>query len=777
MNLHRNISAALSLMLFALAAAPTFAKSLSPQEALQRLRRQSSTVKLAGKSPAAVSYDLSYTGQEDGTTALYVFNKDNKGFIVTSADDRLPAILGYSDNGIFDFEAAPTALKWWLSEYAKEAAGYLSGQAILSPVEPLASAPTSRHKIDPLIKSKWDQHAPFYNKCPIVNSKHSVTGCVATAMAQIINYHKYANGTGTHEYNWNGQTLSYDFGASSFDFDNILDKYYGSETNIENEAVAELMYACGVSVDMNYSPNGSGAYDALVAYALRNYFGYDDGVRTLTRECFSSEEWEELIYTEIAENRPVIYAGQSDKGGHEFICDGYEDGYFHINWGWMGLSDGNFLLSSLNPDKQGTGGFEGGYNFNQAITIGIQPPTSGASIWHPIYLASDFSLNNEGNHLLIDSYIYNHSSEDLEITLVIKAVSQDRTTYYSNTSRSFTLKGMEEGNFFRYHNFSFSKPTNIPAGTYKASLAIMKEDGTYQDILFPRQYTSFSYMTVDVDGKVSFAQASPLNETKLIVTSFYVEPNPIQSGVATQTRIGIENLTDVAYTYGVTLKIYPQGSEINPLKAISLTTKIAPKGSSSPNSYFPLQYDLDNGTYDVVFYDFRGNKISNPFKLVMGSTTVAPTDIGLDLATLELNEKAAKKLSATISPTNVTDKSVAWISSDESVATVDNSGLVTAIKEGSATITATSANRLIATCEVTVTGGSTPSPVLPENGIVGDFNNNGEYDVKDVTILVDHILHIENDPAIVAKGDLNGNHELDVNDVTRLVELILKKDR
>jgi hypothetical protein len=157
--------------------------------------------------------------------------------------------------------------------------------------------------------------------------------------------------------------------------------YSSSSTSASKKAVAELMYHCGVGVEMDYTDDGSSAGDISAATALKTYFGYDAGITYLSRNYYSYTEWIDLIKTELKDNRPIYYSGNSDdEYGHAFVCDGYDaNGLFHFNWGWGGMSDGYFEVSALNPGHTGIGGNADGYNQSQVMLIGIQPDNGGQS--------------------------------------------------------------------------------------------------------------------------------------------------------------------------------------------------------------------------------------------------------------------------------------------------------------------------------------------------------------------------------------------------------------
>ena len=328
--------------------------------------------------------------------ALYIFNQENNGgFVIVSADDNAVTILGYSDEGTFDSKHIPSNVQWWLEYYAERVAKAqpISGNAKRAPQE-------SKTPVLPLLRGiNWDQDAPYYDMCPIDqwpgNRYRSFTGCVATAGAQIMRYWKWpAQGQGSHNYTWRNcierdknyncwatrdTILSVDFGATTYDWDNMLGFYDGDETEEQNHAVAELMYHVGVAINMNYSSIGSGGGTENLGKALVSYFGYKNTIRyysqaidpTLTYDQLSS-----MFEAELQAGRPISMGGASDNGAHEFVCDGMnKDGLFHINWGWGGDFNGYFALTALDPEGQGIGGSKDGSGFSKSIDciIGIEP--------------------------------------------------------------------------------------------------------------------------------------------------------------------------------------------------------------------------------------------------------------------------------------------------------------------------------------------------------------------------------------------------------------------
>ena len=240
--------------------------------------------------------------------------------------------------------------------------------------------------VGPLVKTKWNQSAPYNLYTPKISDVNTPVGCVATSFGQAMKYFNYPeSGEGKKTYKWGTRNLSIDFSRTKFEWDNMLDVYTGDYTEDQAKAVSTLMRAVGYSVEMNYTANGSGAASYLIVRALVDYFKYDKSVDYYTRLNYSDDEWSRMIYNNLVNCGPVIYNGTSPlDGGHSFICDGYDGkGYFHINWGWGGVSDGYYALTALTPEIQGIGGSMGGFNYSQDAVLGMKIPDADSPAEHP----------------------------------------------------------------------------------------------------------------------------------------------------------------------------------------------------------------------------------------------------------------------------------------------------------------------------------------------------------------------------------------------------------
>ncbi len=342
---------------------------ISPAEAAEAAAafRRSGKANIAGSRTAA-DLTLAYTEEAAGQPCFYIFNApDQGGYTIVAADDRVDGILGYSESGEFNPHDIPDNMRWWLSTYRRDISVLnKSGKAAVK-------AKVPQHKlVKPLIQTKWNQDTPFNDLCPndSVTGKRSVTGCVATAMAQVMKFHNWPpKGKGSFE--------DYSFEGTKYDWDNMLDVYTADKYSVtEANAVARLMLDCGKSVNMKYSSEASGAQSAMVGLALMDYFDYDPSLRMHRREAYTTLQWDSLVYNELASGRPVYYSGASENGGHAFVCDGYQgNGFFHFNWGWGGSQDGYFRLYCLDPAAGGIGSYEGGYNNRQQVFTHVIPNT------------------------------------------------------------------------------------------------------------------------------------------------------------------------------------------------------------------------------------------------------------------------------------------------------------------------------------------------------------------------------------------------------------------
>ena len=411
------------------------------------------------------------------TTPYYIFNfNDSTGYAIVGGDDRMPAIVGYSDKGTLNPDNLPVNLKSFLAAYKATVESVEKGDtsAVKNVKAAMKREAGSYTPIAPLLGGiEWSQNAPFNNLCPKYDGKHNaVTGCVATAMAQIMRYWKYPSSLleGIPAYVSDRYNIPIDSipNGIGYDWDNMPEKYNGDFTNNQAFAVATLMQHIGASVKMDYGPE-SGAYDKDVIPALTHYFGYDkDIIKMLDRTNFEWEDWNKILLDELGKKRPIYYCGHSFIGGHAFVCDGMDsDGYYHINWGWGGESNDYFDITILNPNN----GI--GFNESNSAILGIVPNNSQdkqPSFEYDRMVVSDisdFSYSSERNSVSDSfsgsvSYVLSNfsKSESVLFTLGIKA--EDGHIIPVSTDYLTQLIPMGE---FRKFTVNFDYP--FPVGEYK----------------------------------------------------------------------------------------------------------------------------------------------------------------------------------------------------------------------------------------------------------------------------------------------------------------------
>lgn len=308
--------------------------------------------------------------------AYYVVNFD-KGWVIVSADDAMTPVIGYNFEGNFPTpENQDDNVKSWMQNFADQVdyinENQIEGTAlIVSEWEKYTSnnidlllASGERDEVEILLTAKWNQNSPYNLDCPEDDAGPGgrvYVGCVATAMAQIMYYWRYPNqGSGSHSHNWYPYgTMTVNYAAANYEWDAMQDQIDNSNPG----EIAEIGYHAAISVDMMFSPDGSGAYSWDVPYAMRTYFNYKDNVQYKEKEDFSFSAWENMLQSDLDIACPMYYSGYSSSGGHAFVCDAYQgSNYYHFNFGWSGSSNGYYTLQEV-----------GGFNGGQGIVRNIMP--------------------------------------------------------------------------------------------------------------------------------------------------------------------------------------------------------------------------------------------------------------------------------------------------------------------------------------------------------------------------------------------------------------------
>ena len=598
--------------------------------------------------------------------AFYIFNNPNGGFVIVSADDRTPEILGYSDEGQFDSDNVPDNMRAWLQSYADQ----IKAMPETAEARQMSmQRKVAKNNIAPLIETHWNQARPYYNNCPAIGSTRCVTGCVATAMAQLMYYHQCTTNT-TAEIpayqcntiwnseirfsfeaipnntliNWGAMWTSYPYRAST-----VQESELSEEEQKANSAVAQLMQYCGQSVKMEYRPSGNGGSSATAedaARALVDYFGFDARTKHVYRSSYSSADWDELIYEELAASRPVIYGGSSSGGGHEFIVDGYEDGYYHVNWGWGGDLDCNVLLSVMNPYNNsgiGASSSKDGYSINQGAIIYAQKDQGLPPVENPIVMTTDginctttyTSRGENGNFIVnIEMAAFNYTDETHNFDIGFGVYNSNGELLYSYTYGTLNSVGHLYGSNNISGNLQFGK--DWIDGTYKI-YGISKQngseewhrnektqnhiiaiiDGQQMRLLSPTSNLTASNMQVEGDFIVGHKQHLKAtiqnNGTDFNNYIYLVVDGTCKGGKIFEVALGASGNFDIEYipaasgTYTFRLALDKNGTNvIGTLENVIISEEDFPEGNDNVNLTFTTS--LNSTTIGSTKY-FLGNKL------------------------------------------------------------------------------------------------------------------------------------------------------------------------
>lgn len=607
-----------------------------------------------------------------GIEAFYVVKPaDGKGFVIVSADVRMRKVLGFSYTGSFDGENMPIQIKSWLHQYTDE---LLSMENVCNPTqaaptdngeEPvIASLPVRTGGVAPLLGDlQWNQTAPYNNMCPIdTDGERSVTGCVATAMAQVMKYHSYpVSGSGSVSYttSTNKLSVSVTFGEA-YDWNNMLDSYSGSYTTTQADAVAKLMYHCGASTLMDYTSSSSGTQQDKIMNALYNYFGYDSDMAHVEKENYTEEQWNTLILTELNAGRPINYAGSQGLSGHSFVFDGYEmrDGisipYYHVNWGWAGRCDGYYLTSGLAPSSPGVGGGYGDYTQRQQMVIRIQPEDGTVST--PVFDGSFTSSQTifhygDNNSFTVSMRAYNRSCRAFTGTMKLVAIASDGREI-SLFTHSQTSSVARSGSCSV--NTTITLPSTMTVGTYKLEwrcYSTGKSD--YNQIGFPADCTFIVYEESPQLVATVVGDASMIRPTEQYVLSLDVkntgsmtyegkiiakihqsvgdvtlesEACHIEAGATENVSISGWLRTMAPGSATITFENEIDSQPINNMSGTALTVNATAEVATADVSVYSMKafdYSSDHRTITIYSYNFMNNSPVNfigDYQLVLMDT-------------------------------------------------------------------------------------------------------------------------------------------------------------
>lgn len=772
------------------------AAKINPEEALQKASE-------VLKKSTTRSFDISNLSLNSYCNEIYVVNASGGGWVLIGNEDRLPqTILAYSLTGHFSIDKLPDNTRYQLEMYSKEIASIPKHTNII----PNQNTRTASEVAPLLGDTEWGQTEPYNRLCPLLDGIRTVTGCVNTAISQIMYYHKYpACGNGENSYTWNDVTLSMDFSKSVYEWDNMRPQYIGDYSDESALAVAKLMYDCGIANNSSYGYE-TGAN--LNIPGMVNFFGYDPSIYNVYRDMCTQNDYESILREELDASRPVLYNGGSPHGAHAFVCDGYDQqGYFHFNFGWNGGANGYYLTSAT------------GYDSYPGFTCSIMPNKNGTpGLWAGS--KKDFLWDSDLNQISCQIYgsIDCGEKADIEVGLALENSSTGSLEY-------FLIKEFDDSSGFSISTMTFNE--EVADGNYTVFPVYRVNKELWRKVCFADNYSNHINLKVsngiqtftndDFGGEIAEGVISinecyyRLDGDDAIITRRNSRPGCYSGNVTIPAEISIDdkyyrvvgidndtfeksNLDDVmigeyvqSIPFGAfsmstigNIKFSDHGNlkEIGPwafngtdIKSVNLPMGVNFIGMCGFQSCSMEEVDIPSSVKNISTSAFnyclnlkdiyvhwsavqslpnfgetpfqecdvesiilhvpvgctdiyRNSPVWTDFINIVEDTSsdVVVSEIALSETELMMTEGETTSLSATVLPEDATDKTVTWISSDESVATVSSKGIVIAVKAGTATITATSANGISASCSVTVA----PKIIFAESLIVSPESWSGE---------------------------------------------------
>ena len=567
----------------------------------------------AGNSQAVTR--LAYKAEQG---RFYVYDRgESGGFVVVAGDDRLPQVLGYGTTGDFSSADLPPAVQYWMDELDRQIA-LLQSHNCVEVHHPIKRATV----VEPLLTTQWNQLAPYNNYCPTYGTSggsvlRSLTGCVATAAAQVMNYHQWPPvGQGSHSYDClvNGVTpvrLSADFSRSVYRWDLMSDTYDENSSEESCDAVARLMSDVGIALDMAYG-SSSAALTRDVLPALEAYFGYADRSYMLNRDNYSAAEWDQILADELSARRPIFYGGTSSMG-HAFVLDGLDNnGYYHVNWGWGGDYDGYYLVSLLNPTNTES------YTYYQHGLFGVVPEPRADEVGDVLYVRCQLlpvsaqvrqggkitlamvNLAAEGNKWFDADSHTNGSNNMIPMSLDICDMNGVDRGHYRFTGRDSGGESM-----WSAQNVSMTLPASLEDGEYRIKLSYaMDGEGHYdQEVLGIDGQELYVRMTVCGDSVYLMDRClSNTYSIDLFELPAYVNVN---ESITVEAKVSNYSLLSMQPTGNVYLSLLNDGDVV----ASSEMYEVMIPSESSKTYTMQITAPSVWGFYQLVMCDESGSQM------------------------------------------------------------------------------------------------------------------------------------------------------------------------
>lgn len=588
----------------------------------------------------------------DSYAPYYIFNNEDGGFVIVAGDNCATPILGYSREGNIDPNNLPIQLEELLNAYAEEIQLAVNNNdqptdSITKLWDAYNRAPQSLNAtavVNALIVTSWNQYPRYNNKCPVDASLsnlggHPTTGCVATAMAQVMKYWEYpSKGYGSKSYRSEHYgTLSADFGSTTYNWDNMPNKLSSSTSSTQNNAIATLMYHCGVAVSMNYNSDGYGSSGAntldwgggraSAETALKTYFGYASTLEGKQSSSMSSSAWISLLKTELDNRRPMLYRGVSSQGGHCFICDGYDSSNkFHFNWGWGGSSNGFYAI---------TAGTSGCHEFaqDQCAIVGIKPKDgSSPAKNYDLYMNTDLTATNTsgstssepnayyfGNTMSFTAKVENNGTGTFDGYLKVGAFTDGgEFIAWSNESYHFSLNA---GQNTVQKTYTFTGGMPFMPGKYQAYMYYQDDDETQSKLVKTDEgiiLTEYNNIAFTVKAVGDLQVASGYNIYDVPFDGSYV------AGGRARINVDVKNTASSKFYGKIRLGLYNMdGSLAELIEEVDYSTSGLSANTTS-NLQFYNHILVDPGTYHLILKAQKKNQSSWYY---LGCTTTHPNPI------------------------------------------------------------------------------------------------------------------------------------------------------
>ena len=505
-----------TLFVLALSATSSSAKDRTERE-MQSIASKRLGLSMATMSTKAVNTAVKKVSE---SKQLAVYNSKGRGFVVIAKDDDFAPVLGYSDTD-YDTDVMPCGLKWWMSQVEKSLEVRKAHAQTYQPAVYASSTATN------FITTSWNQQAPYNTLCPEIDGVAAPTGCIATAMAQIMYYYQYpvsGKGKGSYTVKTSEGTTNYACDINStYEWTKMKNKYLRPTGDTDN-AVATLMRDAGAASRMNYQAAASGTIEWYAAKGFAENFRYDSlAISCLQRDFYTDAEWMELVRKEMEAKQPVLYCGSDEiDGGHAFLLDGIqEDGKVHVNWGWGRSGDGWFDIDVLRPNITGFTGE--GFNIGQSMVLGFKkqetPSADEENISQWVTDGYSFYISDNELHVkLTNAYNYSHRVFEGRLGIVLQGMSDNSSKLYTDpifeTDTETPYVGMLSG--FNYGDndhpevdFNLSQEPelkNISAGTYKLFIGSKSTKESSYQCLRSVGGTIMYTLAVAADGTMTLAQ-------------------------------------------------------------------------------------------------------------------------------------------------------------------------------------------------------------------------------------------------------------------------------